>query len=374
MPWEEVTIMSQKREFVRLVEISDSMSYVCRQFGISRKTGYKWLDRYRTLGMVGLEERSKRPHHSPTRTEDEVEKLILNARETHPAWGGRKIKRWLEDRGAEGLPAPSTITEILQRHGRIEPEERHQREPMRRFEYAQPNDLWQMDFKGPFRVETKPCHPLTVLDDHSRFSVILKACEDHKRATVKRHLREAFGEYGLPRVMLVDNGGPWSPATMGEWTKLSVWLLRLNVNVIRSRVRHPQTLGKDERFNKTVLVECLADHQFSTFSQVQNHFDVWRDVYNFERPHESLGLKSPASRYIVSPRSYPSRLPPIEYETQDKVRKVSEIGRIAFGGKSWRIGKAFCGYPVGVRPSEEEGLFLVYFCHRKIKVIDIRSL
>jgi len=374
MPWEEVTRMSQKREFVRLVEISNSISDVCRRFGISRKTGYKWMDRYRTSGMDGLEDQSRRPHHSPRKTQDEIERQLLNAREAHPAWGGRKIKRWLEDRGVEGLPVSSTITEILRRHGRVEPEERHPREPMRRFEYAQPNDLWQMDFKGPFRVENKTCHPLTVLDDHSRFSVILKACEDHKRATVKHHLRESFDEYGLPRAILVDNGGPWSPATMGEWTKLSVWLLRLNVNVIRSRVRHPQTLGKDERFNKTVLLECLAGHRFSTFGQVQNHFDAWREVYNFERPHESLKMKPPASRYQVSPRPYPSALPAIEYESQDEVRKVSEIGRILFSGKYWRVGKAFGGYPVGIRPSEEEGLFHVYFCQRKIKEIDLRSL
>lgn len=374
MPWYKETIMSQKRDFIRLLEISASMSSVCRRFGISRKTGYKWLDRFRTLGQAGLEERSRRPNHSPGRTKESVERQILSAREIHPAWGGRKLKRWLEDQCVEGLPVPSTITEILRRYGCIDPEESRKRGPFQRFEYAQPNDLWQMDFKGPFRVETNPCHPLTVLDDHSRFSISLKACEDHKRATVKRHLREAFDNYGLPQAVLVDNGGPWAPATMGEWTKLWVWLLRIGVNVIRSRVRHPQTLGKDERFNKTLLIECLAGQRFSNFSQVQIHFDKWRDIYNYERPHESLGMKPPASRYNVSPRPYPSTLPPIEYETQDKIRKVSDVGKIAFGGRLWRVGKAFCGYPVGVRSSDQDGLFHVYFCHRKIKEIDLRIL
>lgn len=374
MPWYKETIMSQKLEFIRLVEISDSMSDVCQCFGISRKTGYKWLERYRTLGLEGLKERSRRPCHSPTKTQDAVEQQILKAREAHPVWGPRKLKRWLEDQGATGLPVPSTITEILRRHGRIDPEESRKRGPLQRFEYAQPNDLWQMDFKGPFRVEASPCHPLTILDDHSRFSISLKACPDHKRATVKRHLREAFDIYGLPGAILVDNGGPWAPATMGEWTKLSVWLLRLGVDVLRSRVRHPQTLGKDERFNKTLQLECLAGHRFSTFSQVQSHFDRWRDIYNFERPHESLGLKPPASRFKISPRPYPSALPPIEYESHDKVRKVSNVGKIAFGGRSWRIGKAFCGYPVGIRPGENDGRFQVFFCQRKIREIDLRSL
>jgi len=374
MPWYEESIMSQKREFVRLAEIWETRSGVCRRFGISRKTGYKWLGRYIESGLAGLEELSRRPRSSPHKTCDVTERKILEAREEHPAWGGRKLKRWLEDRGEEGLPAPSTITEILRRNGRIDPEESHQREPMRRFEFPQPNDLWQMDFKGPFRVELQACHPLTILDDHSRFSVSLKACEDHKRATVKRHLQEAFDTYGLPWAMLVDNGGPWSPATMGEWTKLSVWLLRLGVDVIRSRVRHPQTLGKDERFNKTLSIECIAGHQFSTFGQVQDRFDQWREVYNYERPHESLGLKTPATRYKVSPRLYPSSFPPIEYEGQDKVRKVSHTGIITFGGRTWRVGKAFCGYPVGIRPTEEDGHFQVYFCHRKIKEINFRSL
>jgi transposase InsO family protein len=374
MPWYKETIMSQKQEFVKQLEISESFSEVCLRFGISRKTGYKWLGRHRLWGPAGLEDRSRRPHSSPRRTGEDAEGKILAAREEHPAWGGRKLKRWLEDRGEVGLPAPSTITEILRRHGRIDPDESRKREPLRRFEAPQPNDLWQMDFKGPFQVELQSCHPLTILDDHSRFSVSLKACEDHKRATVKRHLCEAFGVYGLPRVMLVDNGGPWSPATMGEWTKLSVWLLRLGVEVIRSRVRHPQTLGKDERFNRTLLIECIAGRDFSTFSQVQDHFDRWREVYNYEHPHESLGLKPPAFRYKVSPRPYPSSLPPIEYEAQDEVRKVNRDGKISLDGRLWKIGKAFCGYPVGIRPSDEHGRFHIYFCQHKLKEIDLRSL
>jgi transposase InsO family protein len=374
MPWYKETVMSQKQQFVGWAEVADSFNEACQRFRISRKTGYKWLTRFRRSGSAGLEDRSRRPYSSPHKTSQEVEGRILAAREEHPAWGGRKLKRWLEDRGATGLPAPSTITEILRRHGRIDPEESRKREPLRRFEAAQPNDLWQMDFKGPFRVELQPCHPLTILDDHSRFSVSLKACENHRRATVKRHLREAFDTYGLPQAMLVDNGGPWSPATMGDWTKLSIWLLRLGVDVIRSRVRHPQTLGKDERFNRTVLIECIAGHNFTTFSQVQERFDRWREVYNQERPHESLGMKPPASRYRASPRSYPLSLPTIEYEAQDRVRKVNHNGQISLDGRLWKIGKAFEGYPVGLRPTNEDGRFHIYFCQHKLKEIDLRSL
>jgi len=374
MPWHRESVMSQRYNFVRLVEISQVISEACRRFGISRKTGYKWLHRFHGAGVQALEDRNCRPHRSPRKTPDDIEQLILFAREEHPAWGGRKLKRWLETQGVEELPAPSTITEILRRHGLISPEESRKRGPFQRFEYAQPNDLWQMDFKGPFRVACRPCHPLTVLDDHSRFSIVLKACEDQRRLTVKRHLTEAFETYGLPVFILVDNGGPWATTYGRGWTKLLIWLLSVGVDVIRSRIRHPQTLGKDERFHRTLSVECIEGHTFSTFNQVQNRFDLWRDVYNYERPHESVGMEPPASRYKISPRPFPSTLPPIEYEPDDKVRKVSEKGKIKFSGRFWRVGKAFYGYPVGVRPSEEDGRFQVYFCRQMIREIDLRSL
>ena len=163
MPWFKETVMSQKLEFVRMAKISERFSDLCCRFGISRKTGYKWLDRYRAGGSAELEERSRRPLSSPHKTCVAIEQTILEAREEHPAWGGRKLKRWPEDRGARGLPAPSTITEILRRYGRIDPEESRKREPLRRFESSEPNDLWQMDFKGPFRVELRPCHPWTTI-------------------------------------------------------------------------------------------------------------------------------------------------------------------------------------------------------------------
>lgn len=373
MPWHQESVMSQKLDFVRLARISPIMSEVCRRFVISRKTGYKWLHRYQVAGVQGLEDRGRRPHRSPLKTPDDIEQLILLAREVHPAWGGRKLKRWLESQGSRGLPVPSTITEILRRHGLLSPEESRKRGPFQRFEYAEPNDLWQMDFKGYFRVAIRRCHPLTVLDDHSRFSIVLKACQDQRRWTVQHHLTEAFQAYGLPAAMLVDNGGPWA-ATYGAWTALAVWLLRLGVDVIRSRVRHPQTLGKDERFHKTLRLECVEGHSFSNFDQVQNRFDQWRDVYNYERPHESVGMDPPASRYKISPRPFLSPLPPIEYTPDDQVRKVSEKGQIKFSGRFWKVGKAFEGYSVGVRPSAEDGLFNVFFCQKMIKMIDLRNL
>ena len=199
--------------------------------------------------------------------------------------------------------------------------------------------MWQMDFKGWFDIGTQACHRLTVLDDHSRFSVVLRACEGMGRSLDKRHLETAFQAYGLPKAMWVDNGAPWSSGTMGEWTKLSVWLLRLGVAVIHSRVRHPQTLGKDERFHRTLSQEGLTGRQYVTFSEAQSCFDSWRDVYNFERPHESLGMKPPASRYAISSRLFPAKLPPIEYERDAQVRKVKENSITALMA-SFPVGKA----------------------------------
>jgi transposase InsO family protein len=374
MPWYEETVMSQRREFIGLAGVSMKVSVACRGFGISRKTGYKWLDRFEAGGEEGLKDRSRRPLVSPNKTSEEIEQLIVKARLAHPAWGGRKLKRWLEGKGEAGLPAPSTITEILRRHDRIDPEESRKREPLRRFESPEPNGMWQMDFKGKFEIGTQACHPLTVLDDHSRFSLALRACEGMGRSLVKGHLEAAFQAYGLPKVMLVDHGAPWSSGTMGEWTKLSVWMLRLGIDVIHSRVRHPQTLGKDERFHRTLSQECLKGYCYRTFPEAQSRFDSWRDVYNFERPHEALGMNPPASRYAISSRPFPAKLPPIEYGQDAQVRKVNENGIISFNGKFLRVGKAFCGYPVALRPGQRDGEMQIVFCSHVVKKIDLRSL
>ena len=199
MPWEEVSVMSQRKEFVRLAQGEDAnLRELCRGFGISPMTGYKWLERFRIGGEDGLIDLTRRPRHSPGRTGFEVEEMVLKVRDAHPAWGGRKLRAWLSARGYGLLPSPSTITAILRRHGRIDPSEGAKHRAWQRFERPEPNQLWQMDFKGHFAMLGDRCHPLTVLDDPSRFSLGLEACGDERTQTVRQRLTKIFRRYGLP--------------------------------------------------------------------------------------------------------------------------------------------------------------------------------
>jgi transposase InsO family protein len=372
MPWREVTAVSQRREFVALALQADvSISQLCGRFGISRKTGYKWLGRFNEGGLAGLEDKSRRPHSCPNRTEPDVEHRVLELRDKHPAWGGRKLHRRLEDLGESSVPAPSTITGILTRNDRIDLKESEKHEAWQRFEHAEANDLWQMDFKSPVTTDEGVCHPLTVIDDHSRFSVLLEVCADQRTETVRDRLTQAFRRYGLPWRIVADNGSPWGGQGGCRFTKLTVWLIHLGISVSHGRAYHPQTQGKDERFHGTLEAEVLRYCRFKDIEHCQRHLSRWRDVYNLERPHEAIEMAVPQSRYSMSKRSYPSTLAPVEYGPDDLVRKVQQDGMIFFRGGQYLVGKAFFRHPVGVRPTAIDGIFDVFFCHQKVTTIDI---
>jgi transposase InsO family protein len=368
--------MLQRQEFVRQAQAEGAnISALCRQSGISRKTGYKWLARYRTAGEGGLEDRSRRPHHSPGQTGAAVEAAVVQARQAHPAWGGRKLKAWLEQHGQTALPAPSTIRAILARQGMIEAAEAAKHRPTQRFERQAPNELWQMDFKGDFALGNgQRCHPLTVLDDHSRFLVGLRACGDETETTVQAELTALFRGYGLPDCLLTDNGSPWGNPAGASFTALRLWLLRLGVPLIHGRPYHPQTQGKDERLHRTLLAELLRRVTPRDQLHCQRLLDDWRLVYNLERPHEALDLRPPSSRYQPSPRPFPERLPPVEYPAGSLVRQVDSSGKIAFRGQPWRIGRPFAGYPVALRLDDRtDGLVHVFFCQICVTTLDMRQ-
>ena len=374
MPWLQVTLMSQRKEFVQLAMVDGAnMARLCRGFNISRKTGYKWLARYLGEGEAGLRDCSRRPRGSPWVTPAVLEEAVLRVREAHPAWGGRKIRARLQALGFEAVPAASTITAILQRHGRIDPEESVKHKAWQRFEAQAPNDLWQMDFKGHFAVALGRCHPLTVLDDHSRYALGLEACDNEQTGTVKERLTKIFRRYGLPRKFLMDNGSPWGSDRDHPYTPLTVWLLRLGLRVIHSRPYHPQTLGKDERFHRTLGAELLKYCQGLPLAGCQQRFDAWRLVYNLERPHEALELAVPSSRYRVSSRSFPESLPPVEYGPGDVVRKVQADGSISYRHQEFRVGKAFRGELVALRPTTSDGIWEVVFCDQSITQIDFKN-
>lgn len=370
MPWREATPMSERREFVTFAGREEAkVSELCRQYSISRKTGYKWLRRARDSGPEGLADRSRRPHRSPLRTTAEVEALVGQLRSGHPAWGGRKLHHALRQDGVLRPPAPSTITAILERTGLLAAERKRRRD-WQRFEEASPNGLWQMDFKGHFATSEGRCHPFTMLDDHSRFNLSLVACPNERAETVQQHLTRAFQRYGLPLRMLMDNGSPWGSDALHQHTHLTAWLIRLGISVVHGRPYHPQTQGKEERFHRTLTVEVLARQpSWSGLTEVQCAFDTWRDIYNLRRPHEALAHATPAARYQPSSRPFPSQLAPIEYAPGDHVRKVHDKGRISFRGQGFLVSRAFIGEPVALRPVAD-GLWDVYYCHQRVRRID----
>lgn len=374
MPWRKVSVMDQRREFVRLaMQEGANRRELCARFGISADIGYKWLARW-AAGDEVLADRSRRPHSSPARSEAAVEALVLAVRDAHPAWGARKIVSCLEREGHQS-PAVSTVHAILRRHGRVGPPVGHPGQPYQRFEKPEPNLLWQMDFKGHVPLSTgRACHPLTMIDDHSRYAVCLSACANEESTTVRAQLEGTFRRYGLPDAFLVDNGSPWGDPAGQSWTALGVWLLKLGINVLHSRPYHPQTRGKNERFHRTLKAEVLALRQFRNLAEAQRAFDQWRTIYNLERPHEALGQQVPASRYRPSARSMPARISQVEYDEHDVVRTVSTTkAYISFKGRLWKVPQAFCGERVAIRPRGADGHYHVCFGTRIIAEIDLTN-
>lgn len=338
-----------------------------------------------------------------------MERAVLAVRDVHKAWGGRKIRRVLAD-GADGVPVPqvasipaaSTITAILRRHDRLDEEECQKHAPLIRFERSEPNALWQMDFKGDFALsEGGRCHPWTLLDDHSRFCLGLAACPNEQGHTARGHLIGAFREFGLPDQMLMDNGPPWGGGGVMRYTYFAVWLMRLGIIVSHGRPWHPQTQGKDERFHRTLMDEVIRPelglsvrwnvHASATAkpgastsqsgkrvcvadcATCQEHFDRFRALYNNVRPHEALGMQTPASRYQPSPRPYPEELLPVQYDQEpgQSLCRVRTGGILPFGGRTWFLGIVLAGQPVAVRHAQQDGLYHVFFCRQRIATIDL---
>ncbi|QUS40010.1 IS481 family transposase [Tardiphaga alba] len=372
MPWREVSHMDQRMEFVRLFQQPDvNRRELCRRFQISPKTGYKWLARAQTTEARWAQDQSRRPHVSPKRSDLEVEAAVLAIRDAHPAWGARKIRRRLDDRQAS-LPAASTVHAMLARHDRVPAP--NQPSHYTRFEHPAPNDLWQMDFKGRFPLGEGMCHPLTMIDDHSRYALCLQACSNERQDTVQQHLIGCFRRYGLPQAFLVDNGVPWGTCSEVRWTRLRVWLLKLGVDVVYARPYHPQTKGKNERFHRTLKSEVLSMATYRTTQQMQQAFDRWRHVYNAERPHQALGYDVPANRYRPSTRAMPGQLREPDYDEGTIVRRASwHKAQFRFGKKRWRMPEAFSGELLAIRPLATDGAFGVFFGAHQIASIDLRN-
>jgi transposase InsO family protein len=375
MPWRISSLMSQRHEFVLLASQEQAnLRQLCKRFEISSATAYKWLHRFEAVGVDGLQDLSRRPRRSPAKTAASMEAEVVALRRKHPAWGGRKLRHRLLALGHELVPSASTITAILRRHQLLDLNESVKHRAFQRFERAAPNELWQMDFKGEFSLPRGRCYPLTILDDHSRFAIKLQACARNTRNITQKALTEAFRLYGLPEAITCDNGSPWGNQGRGYYTGLAVWLLRLGIAISHSRPHHPQTQGKDERFHRSLEAEVLRYCRGDSLAEWQTHFDWWRDVYNTERPHEALLMKVPAACFQPSPRSFPERLPEIEYGPDDIVRKVRGFGHIKYHGRELHVGSAFRGLPVALRPTTTDGLFDLFFCQHRIRQLDLLTL
>lgn len=340
MPWKEETVEHLRRTFViRAGEVGCNFSALCREFGITRNTGYKWLKRYQN--GIPLQDKSHAPFNHPNKTSSEMELLITSVRINHPTWGARKILRYLADKGNVGLPAPSTATSILKRNGFVTPEQSAQHKAFLRFAHPAPNDLWQMDFKGHFgMLDGNRCHPLTMKDDHSRNLLCLDAYDNERWDSVKGSLERVFRKNGLPNAILCDNGAPWGDSH-GGYTLFELWMMQIDVLPIHGRPLHPQTQGKEERFHRTLNEDLIKRTPIRDLAHAQQLFDDYLIEFNTERPHSALGLDVPAKHYTRSSRQLPETLREPEYDTGKTLRKVNCKGYISLRNHRYYLSEIF---------------------------------
>lgn len=370
MPWQERSVENERAAFVRMAhEEGVTIAELCRHFGISRKTGYKWLGRAETGDP--LTDRSRRPHGSPHQTPEAIEALLLGLRAEHPAWGGRKLHHRLVAMGIPDVPAPSTITDVLRRAGMLVPAPPPV--PLQRFTHPEPNALWQMDFMGHQPLRQGRVHPWSLLDDHSRFALDLVACPNQQWTTVQTALTTVFRRFGLPQAILCDNGSPWGTAGNGGISRLEAWLLRLGVEPWHGRPYHPQTQGKVERFHGTIAREVFGPHRPTTLPEAQARFDAFRTIYNQERSHEALANLVPASAYQPSLRPFPETVPPVVYDDGEEVFTVTVHGSIWWRGRRRFISRGLVGEPVALRPTADPAVWSVVYIQHQVATIDLRS-
>lgn len=370
MPWKRTDVMEQRIRFVaQALRDPVNFSELCRGYGVARSTGYRWVKRYLEVGhFYRLSERSRRPHHSPLKTPEAIEARVVALRCRH-GWGARKLQVLLQ--AEEVNLSEITLNRIIKRNGLLREKDCH-RPATRRFERAQPNELWQMDFKGQYRTRTGECYPLSILDDHSRFAVGLYALAHPRALAVHRCLVKTFRQYGLPEGMLIDHGSPWWSTTNAHGlTWLSVRLIKQGIRLHLSGIRHPQTQGKVERFHRT-LDEAVAHRgRPETLSGFETLLPSIRQEYNCVRPHEALGMAVPASRYRPSLTPYNPNPPEWIYPRDLTVRGLNTQGCLEYRHHRYFVCEALAGERVALE--EADGKLLVSYRHMYIREIDLRS-
>lgn len=365
MPWECKTVEDQRKEFAQAAAVCGNFSALCREYGITRRTGYKWLERYEA-GQA-MSDRSRQPQHSPNRTPPEVEQLVLDVRKENPGWGAKTIRHVLEQQGCKDLPCVKTVNNILNRNGCISREESLKRQPFTRFQKEHCNVMWQTDFKGEFLMaDRKYCYPLTILDDHSRFSLKIAPRLSTANVVIPA-IFEVFQEYGLPDSILSDNGAQFAGFRKG-YTQFEKWLMDLDILPVHGRVKHPQTQGKIERFHRTMKSELLNHRVIADIDDAERQFRAWRDKYNNVRPHEALGMKCPGEVYSPSRRKYPEKISRFEYGGEYHVIKVNSWGYVRFDQWQVYLSETMIGQYIEFRPSHDGESFIA--CYRNFKIAE----
>ena len=366
MAWGTMNVDDQRVRFVVSASRQEkTMRALCQEFAISRPTGYEWLRRYRRGGIAGVVEKSRRPRNSPRQTAAEIEERVVELREQRPDWGARKLQVLL---AREKIPLPViTVHRILLRRGLVRPQDQF-RVAVERFERGAPNQLWQMDFKSPLGWGA-PVGPLSVLDDHSRYAIALHGTWSTKAEPVKQRLIEAFQSCGVPEEMLMDHGTPWwNMQAVAGWTWLTVWIMRQGIQLHFSGYRHPQTQGKVERFHGA-LGAAMKRRAIPASQERQSWLDEFRHEYNHLRPHEALGMKTPAVVWSKSSRRYVAHPPAWEYEAGAEVYKLSTQGQLQLTRRRWDISRALAGE--WVQLVRVEGRVLVYYCRSLVRELDL---
>jgi transposase InsO family protein len=376
MPWKASSVMEERLRFVARLLDGDTMSEVCRDFGISRKTGYKIFDRYRECGLSALTDRSRRPVRYANQLPLQIETLIVRLKTEKPHWGARKIRELLVRRldGDIRVPAKSTIHTVLDRHGMVRrgggPRQRARGTPLS--PGLNPNDLWCADFKGEFKLGNgRYCYPLTVTDHASRYLLLCEALDSTREDPAISAFERLFRERGLPQAIRSDNGVPFaSPNALFNLSKLSVWWLRLGIAIERIKPGHPQQNGRHERMHLTLKTEATRPAGFNSLQQ-QDRFDSFLREFNEERPHEALDMKRPAEVYTLSARRYDG-LPELTYPFHDRDVLVTACGRLCLHRKRVNISHVLAGQKLGIK-EVDEGIWLTSFMHYDLGYFDLEQ-
>jgi transposase InsO family protein len=376
MGWKETCVAEERFRFIEEFKGEQwSMAELCRRYGVSRKTGYKWLERYEEAGLKGLNDRSRAALSRPNAVAPEIAEVVLDFRRQHPHWGPEKLRAWLErDEPRIPWPAASTIGEMLKRAGLTVPRKRLRKatpsqSPLQHAGGS--NQVWCVDFKGCFRCgDGSRCDPLTITDAYSRYLLRCQIVKSTTTDQVRGVMEAAFREYGLPVAIRSDNGEPFASVGLAGLSALSVWWIKLRIQPERIPPGKPQYNGRHERMHRS-LKQATARPPAANLRAQQYAFDKFRREYNEQRPHEALGMKTPADFYEVSPRPYPSRLREPEYGDDWQIRRVMECGRVRWWNGKLFVGKAFAGEYIGFEPLHEE-LWRVWFYEYPLGIVEGR--